>query len=83
MNRAQPNLCHSLLTSHPLHHARAMQITSALLTQMGNQQWKDRKAAMDEVERMLQAAAFRIQPEVGHGAGFIWLPGSASPFAPL
>lgn len=41
-----------------------LQITSALLTQMGNSVWKERKAAMDEVERMLQAAGFRIQPEV-------------------
>ncbi len=40
-------------------------ITSKLVAELGSANWKERKAAMDEVEGLLAAAGGRIQPNVG------------------
>jgi cytoskeleton-associated protein 5 len=40
------------------------QISSKLIAELGSANWKERKAAMDEVEGILAAAGNRIQPNV-------------------
>ncbi|GAX77872.1 hypothetical protein CEUSTIGMA_g5314.t1 [Chlamydomonas eustigma] len=40
-------------------------ITSTLTSNMGSANWKDRKAAMDEVESLLKSAGNRIQSKLG------------------
>lgn len=44
-------------------------ISSSLLERMAGANWKDRKAAMDEVEQLLVSAGNRIQPQVRLGDG--------------
>ncbi|KAL0028272.1 hypothetical protein WJX79_006476 [Trebouxia sp. C0005] len=41
------------------------QITSKLVANMGSGNWKERSAALDEVEEIIKAAGGRIQPFVG------------------
>ncbi|KAL0039701.1 hypothetical protein WJX77_005628 [Trebouxia sp. C0004] len=41
------------------------QITSKLVANMGSANWKERNAALDEVEEIIKAAGGRIQPSVG------------------
>lgn len=40
------------------------QITGELVTMLGSANWKERKAALDEVEGILASAGGRIQPTV-------------------
>lgn len=41
------------------------QITSKLVANIGSANWKERNAALDEVEEIIKAAGGRIQPTVG------------------
>ena len=41
------------------------QITSKLVANMGSANWKERNAALDEVEEIIKAAGGRIQSSVG------------------
>lgn len=48
-------------------------ITSKLISELGSANWKERKAAMDEVEGFISAAGNRIQPSVSASAGIVLL----------
>jgi cytoskeleton-associated protein 5 len=48
-------------------------ITSKLISELGSANWKERKAAMDEVEGFISAAGNRIQPSVSTSAGIVSL----------
>ena len=41
------------------------QITSKLVANISSSNWKDRNAALEEVESIVKAAGSRIQPSVG------------------
>ena len=41
------------------------QITSKLVTNIGSANWKERNAALDDVEEIIRAAGGRIQPTIG------------------
>lgn len=41
------------------------QITSKLVANIGSSNWKERNAALEEVEEIVKAAGGRIQPSVG------------------
>ena len=43
-------------------------VTAELLARLGGSNWKDRKAALDDLDRLLAGAGGRVMPQV-RGAG--------------